>query len=244
MTTLSASSSSTDRVEAVYNVFKDAAHPLTLTQAHKLCSAGKPAKPEFSRIVEDQLLMQGRVFRCSPSGNHPRYWVYDEEEKVRTAVEELLAMGPMAEGNLVTAVNKALPKVSSKTAIERFVAAMREQGLLHVWPKGRTKRLALQPFDATTLIVFNKKTLENMSAVLAKVEPLGVSLNRFLQTLGYMLRPDGIALPAAEGQAATPSVGSVAAGPPHQPEADGPSERGSPIPASRMGRAAAMAWPS
>jgi hypothetical protein len=137
----------------------------------------------------------------------------------------------VAENKLGTAVNKALTKVSSPAAIKRFLAAMQEEGLLHVWPgKSRTKSLALQPFDAVSLITFKKPTLADLRAVLAKVEPLGVSLDRFLQALRHMLGTDGggdesrsagvAARPAGQEQQVMELAGSLTMEPPPPPAAD------------------------
>jgi hypothetical protein len=190
MTTMSAPAPTTDRAEAVLKVFQTAAHPLTLALAQKSYQGPSLSKKEFSRIVEDHLLMEGHLHKCSPSGRSARYWAQDEEHKVREKVRELLSAGALAESKVATAVNKALPKVSSPAAIKEFLQGMRQKGLLHEWPgKGKAKALALRPFDAVALVAFKTKTLEDLSGVLAKVEPLGVSVDQFLQVIRQRLRP-------------------------------------------------------
>jgi hypothetical protein len=190
MTALTISAPSTDRVEEVYSVFKEAAHPLTTAQAQKMYSGTKLAKGELSRIVEDQLVMQGRLFRCSPAGKNARFWVFDEEEKVREAVMEHLGRGDLTETALATAANKTLPKISSPVAIKRIIARMEKEKRLYEIPgREKTKRFSLRPFDATTLIVFKNATLKDLKAIFVKVERLGVSLDQFLQTIRQTLRP-------------------------------------------------------
>lgn len=49
--------------------------------------------------------------------------------------------------------------------------------------------MSIQPFDAAEVISFKSPTLKDLSSMLAKVEPFGVSLDRFLQVLAERLRP-------------------------------------------------------
>jgi hypothetical protein len=190
MTTTSVPTPSAGQTEAALQVFQTAAHPLTLTQAQKRYRGPKLTKQQFSRIVEDGLLMAGQLFKCSPSRKQARFWVQDEEEKVRETVEGLLGKGPLPERKLVTATNKALPKISSPAAIKSFVQAMAREGFLHEWPsKGKTRALALRPFDPLAGVTFKKATLKDLSDALARLEPLGVSVDRFLQVLRQHLRP-------------------------------------------------------
>jgi hypothetical protein len=195
--TTSVPAPSAGQTEAVLQVFQTAAHPLTLTQALKLYEGPKLSKQQFSRIVEDRLLMEGQLFKCSPARKQDRFWVHDEEEKVRETVEELLGQGPLPEGKLVTATNKALPKISSPAAIKGYVQSMAREGFLHQWPgKGETKTLALRPFDPLAGLTFKKATLKDLSDALRRVEPLGVSVDRFLQVLRQYLRPQQTAFEA------------------------------------------------
>jgi hypothetical protein len=192
MTTLSAPAPATDLSEAVLQVFQTSAHPLTVSQALKLYQGPKLSAKELARMIEDELVMQGRLFKCSPSGKSTRYWRNDEEQRVRETVERLLGEQPLPESKLASAVNKALPKVSSVPTIKGVIKKMRQDGQVHERPgKGKTSLLGLQPFDAAELIAFKKGTLTDLASVLAKVEPLGVSLQRFLHVLAEKLRPSG-----------------------------------------------------
>lgn len=194
--TTSAPAPPADQAEAILQVFRDAPHPLTLAQAQKCYKGPKLSKSDFARTIEAQLLMRGELFKCSPARTQPRYWVQDEEQKVRDAVEDLLAKGPLPEGKLATAVNKLLPKVSSPAAIKAYLQAMHREGVLHEWPgKGKAKSLALRPFDPLAGITFKSATLKDLTEVLAKLEPLGVSVDQFIQVLRDRLRPRR---PAAE----------------------------------------------
>ena len=203
MTNLSAPAPIADQAEAILQVFK-AANPLTVPQAEKLyLQSGGPKlkKNEFRLIVEDHLLMRGQLFKCSPSGKTHRYWVHDEEQKVRETVQEVLgSKDSMAESSLATAVKKALPKISSTAAIEGYIAVMRREGLLHEWPnesKGKSKsknpkpnpKLSLRKYDPFAGISFTKAVLKSLSSLLGKVETRGGSMGQFLQLLGQHLRP-------------------------------------------------------
>ncbi len=157
MTTLSTSAPSTERGEAIYNIFKDAVHPLTLTQAQQLHEAPKLPPAELSPLVEE-LVMQGRLFRCSPAGKTARYWAFDEEQKVRSTVEHILAAGRMPEAALVKKVNESLPKVSAPPVIKKVIADMQKDGRLHLWP-GKAREFARQPFDPATLLEEEKITV-------------------------------------------------------------------------------------
>ena len=190
MTNLSALMHATEPAEAVLQVFQTTPHPLTVPQAEKLYSGPKLKKNELRQIVESQLLMQGQLFKCSPSGKTPRYWIYDEEERVRETVEELLAGEPLSESKLVTVVNKTLPKISSTAAIKNYLQTMRREGLLHQRPgKGKTMLLSLQPYDPLLAITLTKATLKSLSAVLTKIESLGGGIDDFLQVIRRQMRP-------------------------------------------------------
>ena len=190
MTNLSAPMHATEPAEAVLQVFQTTPHPLTVPQAEKLYNGPKLKKNELRQIVEDQLLMQGQLFKCSPSGKNPRYWVDDEEERVRKTVKEMLAKEPLAESKLATAVNKALPKISSPAAIKNYLQTMRREGLLHERPgKGKTMLLSLQPYDPLSAIILNKATIKSLSAMLAKIESLGGGMDDFLQVIRSQMLP-------------------------------------------------------
>jgi hypothetical protein len=108
------------------------------------------------------------------------------------------------ESKLATAVNKALPKISSPAIIKGIIQEMCREGRVHERPgKGKTSSLSLRPFDAAELISFKKGTLTDLSSVLAKVEPLGVTLDKFLQILAEHLRP------RVQAPARTPPVASA-----------------------------------
>jgi hypothetical protein len=194
MTNLSAPGVPTDQAEVILQVFQNAPHPITTSQAEKNWkdqSRPKLKKNELRQIVESQLLMQGRLFRCSPSGKNARYWVHDEEHMIREKVEELLNVEPLAEGKLATAVNNALPKISSPAAIKNYIQTMRREGLLHDRPgKAGTKTmlLSLQPASPFDAISLKRGTLTDLSNALAKVESLGGNVDRLLQIIREQLR--------------------------------------------------------
>ncbi len=202
MTNLSAPAASTDQAEAILQVFQTAAHPLTVPQAEKLYQGPKLKKKQLAQIVESQLLMQGQLFKCSPAGKSPRYWAHDEEQMVRERIEEVLAVNEsMTEKSLADTVSKALPKISSKVAIDGYIQVMRQEGLLHEWPneskntrksknpKPNPKILSLQKYDPITAITFSAATLKALASALAKVELLGGSMEQFLQLLRKRLLP-------------------------------------------------------
>jgi hypothetical protein len=148
--------------------------------------------------------------------------VHDEEEKVRETVVGLLGKGPMPEAKLATATNKALPKISSPAAIKGYLQAMSRAGLLHEWPgKGKTKTLALRPFDPLAGVTFKKATLKDLADALTRLEPLGVSLDQLLQVLAQHLRPRQAAseAPAPTNQPLTEERGSEQRGE-HPPSAE------------------------
>lgn len=190
MTNLSAPMPATEPAEAILHVFQTTPHPLTVAQAEKLYNGPKLKKGELRQLIETQLLMQGQLFKCSPSGKSSRYWSHDEEEKVRETVVDLLANAPLAESKLATAVNKALPKISSPAAIKNYLHNMRHEGLLHQWPgKGKTMLLSLRPYDPLSAITLTAATRKSLSAVLAKIETLGGSMEDLLQVIRRQLRP-------------------------------------------------------
>jgi hypothetical protein len=187
MTTLTAPEIATDRMAAVLQVFQTAGHPLTLSQAQKLYTGPKLGRNEMARIVEEQMVGAGQLFKCSPAGKQARYWAYDEEQKIRTTVEGLLAGEALAESKLVTAVNKALSKVSSPPIIKATVERMRRERQVHEVPgKNASKVLSLRRLDPLSLI--RPGTLKDLSATLMKAASFGVALDEFLQSLREHLR--------------------------------------------------------
>jgi hypothetical protein len=196
MTNLSAPAPTADKAGVILQVFQSAAHPLTLSQAQKLYNGPKLKKNELAQIVEGELLMKGQVFRCSPARKQSRYWDHDEEQRVRETIEVLLGRGPLPQSKLATAVNKALPRISSSAAIRNHIQALRREGRLHERPgKGKTKLLSLQRYDPLADISFKAATLKDLSNMLAKVESLGRSMEQFLQVLRERLRPSTPATP-------------------------------------------------
>lgn len=198
MTQLSVPALSMDQAEAVLSVFQTASHPLTAPQAEKLYRGPKLKRNQFRQIVEGQLLMQGKLFKCSPAGKSPRYWSQDEEQKVREKVEELLNQGHLAEPKLASAVNKALPKISSPSAIKNYLHTMRREGLVHERPgkgKAKTMLLSLQPCSPFDAISLKKGTLTDLSNALAQVESLGGTVERLLQIVREQLSRSAPAKP-------------------------------------------------
>jgi hypothetical protein len=217
MTDLLTPTHTTEQAEAVLQVFETAAHPITVKEAEKEYSGPKLKKDELRQLVEGQLLMKGQLFRCSPAGKNPRYWVHDEEEKVRETVVELLASEPLAESKLATAVNKALPKVSSTAAIKNYIHSLRQSGQLHERPgKGKTMLLSLQPYDPLEAITLTKATINSLYGVLAKVQALGGGMEQLLQIIRRQLQP-------VAQQAPTPPQDPTTSRPPRGEGADGHS---------------------
>jgi hypothetical protein len=151
----------------------------------------------MAQIVEGELLMRGQLFRCSPAGKTPRYWYHDEEEKVRETIDLLLGREALSERNLTTAVNQALPKISSAKAIKNQIQAMLREGRLHERPgkKRDAKLLSLERYDPLADIHFKPATVKDLSSALAKVESFGGSMEQFLKLLREQLRPSATATP-------------------------------------------------
>jgi hypothetical protein len=183
-----------DRTEAVRKVFEAAEHPLTLSQAKKAYQGPKLMQTEWPKLVEDQLLMSGQLFKCTPyKSKAPRYWAYDEEQKVRDAAETLLGQEALARSTLIKAIQKELPSVSSESTLEGFLESMLRDGALHEGPgRGKGKAVALSP---TAFVRFAPKTLESLSRDLKKAEGLGVNVDQFLLLLREHLQPQ---VPSAE----------------------------------------------
>jgi hypothetical protein len=218
MTELMTPTQATDQAEAILQVFQTAAHPLTVKEAEKHYNGPKLKKDEFRQIVESQLLMRGQLFRCSPSGKNPRYWVHDEEENVRDKVVELLSREPLAESKLAAAVNKALPKVSSTAAIKNCIQSMRQTSQLHERPgKGKTMLLSLQPYDPLEAITLTKAALKTLSGMLAKVQALGGGMDQFLQIIRRHLQPGAEPTQGQPQQRAIPQQRTEGAGGPRTP---------------------------
>jgi hypothetical protein len=216
MSLSSASAVSSEPTEAVLGVFRDAGHPLTLPQARKLYTGPSLTAKNLQSIVEEQTL-QGRLFQCSPSGKSPRYWVQDEEQRVREEIEAQLQAQPLSESKLATQVAGALKGVTTKAAVQRSIQALRAGGRLHLHPgRGTTCLLALHPFNPFEAVTFTKGTLKELTGILSRLERVGVTLDQLLAVLSLRLRPPAPVAPEpAPSAAAVTGAGEPApAGPP------------------------------
>jgi hypothetical protein len=207
MTTTAPPASTSAQIEAVLRVFREAKTPLSIAQAKRGYSGEKIKAKDWPGIVEE-LSLNGRLFECFPAGRTKRYWVLDEKQRIRDEIERALTDRALKQADLINSAFTVLKEISKRTYVEQCIVAMREEGLLHAHPGQKKGQVlfAMQPFDALAAVQFKKTTLDDLTAILGRLGPYGLSIDQCLDVLRAQLQPQAGTGPAASQPKATSSA--------------------------------------
>jgi hypothetical protein len=226
MSATAVSSPSAEKAEAIMSVLRTAKQPMTAAQIQKEYKGPKLKKGELDDIVRTQLLLDGGVFECVPSGKTARYWVRDERQLIRDEVEQVLAGGPLADGAIATAVVKALGKVTTPKGVKEVLAELAQGKQLHKHPAPAKKVIyGLEPYDALSSMKLKAGTLNDLKKLFDGVAREGVTLERVLQAVGRLVAPGAAPAGGAASQGTTSNARSPVQPGPAPQEANGHTQR-------------------